>query len=394
VTPLSKCFTQLSKCLTQPAFQYALVFFGAVLFCWVWYGQIDIAVFGDKDLGHYRKMAAASPWLAWNVRAPFGYRILPPWLAGMWPGGLDAGFKIGALFTIGLLAVVWYKWLERWNLAPEMRLLGLFWLLCNPHFIGFVAFNPYQWGDVITMLLVLGMALSLFKHRLGWFLFLLIFGAMTREANLLMLPVAFWYLWREKVPRKLWRIYLLSAFFGVLVWMSIRFIVHPVNTEWNLVAAFSTYVYRVADPVAWGRLLLNAYAPFALLVLVWIKPAYKLLRPYPEWMFFLFLVVVSSFFGQDKERLLAPTFWVIYPVLLQMIARLPSASQKVGLWLSLGAVFFTSWHHLVARFPIIPRNLYFVLLAFATVILGFWAWKNKHHITIGSAVAMQEPITT
>jgi len=386
VTPLSKCFT-------KPVFQYALVFVGAVLFCWGWYGQIDIVVFEDKDLAHYRKMAAASPWLAWNVRAPFGYRILPPWLAGMWPSGLDTGFKIGTLFTIGILAVVWYKWLERGDLAPEIRLVGLFWLICNPHFICFVAFNPYQWGDVITMLLVLGMALSLLTRRLDWFLLLAILGAMTREANLLMLPVAFWYLWREKAPLKWYKLYLFSSFLCVSIWISIRLVVHPENTDWNLVAALGTYVYRVADPVAWGRLLLNAYAPFALLLLVWIKPAYKLLRPYPERIFFLLLVVVSSFFGQDKERLLAPTFWVIYPVLLQMITNLPAASQNVGLWLSLGAVFLTSWHHLVARFPIIPRNLYFVLLAFSTVILGFWAWKNRHHVAIGSADTMQEPFT-
>ncbi len=362
------------------ALRYSVIFVGAVLFCWGWYGQIDLAVFGDKDLRHYRDMAAAAPDLAWTVRAPFGFRILPPWLAGLWPGGLDAGFKWGTLLTIGGLAVLWVHWLAMWGLSCVEQGVGLLWLLFNPHFVGFPAFNPYQWGDVLTMVLILGMTLSLLKNKYGQFGFLLIIGAMTREANLLMLPVAVWYFYKNRAGIKdVWGVVLLPIL-ALIVFLGIRAGVRVENHDWHLWGAFSIYARQLADPVAWGRLLLNAYAPFSLLLFVWYKPFLRLLKSHPVWGMFGGLVWISCFFGQDKERLLAPTFFLIYSGILWLLRQLPENQRMIGYWITTCAAFLTSWHHLVARFPVFPRGMYFVLSAFLTFVLGFWAWKWKDYL--------------
>ncbi|HRK74838.1 MAG TPA: hypothetical protein PLL64_11215, partial [Rhodothermales bacterium] len=167
---------------------------------------------------------------------------------------------------------------------------------------------------------------------------------------------------------------------ALIVFLGIRAGVRVENHDWHLWGALSIYARQLADPVAWGRLLLNAYAPFSLLLFVWYKPFLRLLKSHPVWGMFGGLVWISCFFGQDKERLLAPTFFLIYSGILWLLRQLPENQRMIGYWITTCAAFLTSWHHLVARFPVFPRGMYFVLSAFLTFVLGFWAWKWKDYL--------------
>ena len=352
----------------------------ALVMVWL-YGTIDyLDLFADVDLKHYRAIAQAAPGLA-DVPRPFAHRLLGPYLVGLLPVPDPLGFRL--LTTAGLVALtlLLYRLLVRLGLAPSTAFVTSSLLPFNPYVFGFPAFNPFQLGDVAAMALVVLAFLALLDRRWGLYALALALGAATREPALLAIPAAAVFLWERGTLRTDLGPWLLASLPAVATFLLLRAAI-PADGP-GFVFLLLDHVEKAAALQTWYRLLVNAWAPLSLLPLVFFRTTRMFARRHLFLVAFAALVLLSALFGGDQERLVAPAFVAVYPLVGYIFerGRWPRWAQGT----LLGAAALTSLHHLTARFPLPDRTwtIALSLLALAlTTGVGLWVrFRSSEHAT-------------
>lgn len=349
-----------------------------------WFGGIDyLGAFAHVDLAKYRQMAAAAPYLDLSTPAPFGYRILPSWLAGSFFSNPDFGFYALTTFSLLSLNALFYRFLRLQGASPSSSAGVVAAFTFNPYLWGFTAFNYFQLCDALTFVFALLMVEAIEKKAKCIFACLLCLGALTREPNLLLLPFALFTVWgteRTETRLKAILLWLSAALPALALWAWIRVLATPEGNTWSFSQAILDNAGKWTSGEAWYRQLVNVYVPFGLLPFLFWREALHFFQTHKAWALYTFLVFLSCFLGVDKERLMGPTFWVFYTALALLADTYKSKINKYLLSFIIALIFLVSLHHLYFSQAFLSREVYRLLSIFcliAVTLLAYYISRKK-----------------
>ena len=341
-----------------------LIILAVVLLCaHFWFNTVDFnGVHANIDLKHYRTMAAAAPGVLTPSTAPFAYRILPSWMAGVVGKGLNdelLGFRIVSVLSVLFAAMMLYVYLVSRKVRNITALTMACLAVISQHVLGSVVFNPFQICDALAIGLMLAMLLCIERAHIFGFFAASVIGALTREPCLLMIPVALTYvIWQQRSIR--------SSVFGhvsrsqnIVQWIAAcvpaivvaivvrAFLIAATNTDWSLGAMVVENAYKFTDPETWARMALFAAAPISLFPFVFLRQTRTVLGENVHLVVLFVLVVASSFLGADTERLVAPAMVVYYLITARVM---DEHSSWVLHYVLVLAALVCSLHPVYARF--------------------------------------------
>ena len=340
------------------------------------YGHIDITdkAFKKWDALVYLNMASAAPHLDPGIPRPFAYRLLGPYLVGLIPGPPERVFLAVDLMLSVLFILLMYLFLQLFGLRPAFACLATILYVFNKHFFGFTSWNYFHVDDVLTNVLFIILFWSLFKSRWLVFASALCLGVATRETALFMIPVGLLHLMeRRTFGRDGVRLFAAIAP-GIAVFAALRLLIHPSSGD-TILQALSTHWTKITSPERMYHVLINPFVPLTLVPLIFFGRTRAFFRGRAASLLFFVLVAGTTFFGSNNERLLNPASLVFYP-LVGLILQDCIWPNRLMIALILATGFLSSFHWLVARYPLPDRNATIVLsggsLIVVTVALGIF----------------------
>lgn len=343
----------------------------------LWFNTVDYAgIHSDIDLKHYRHMAAAAPAIQHSEEAPFCYRILPPWLAGVAAKGLGdelMGFRLVSALAVLFASMMLYLYLVHKRVERATALLMSCLAIISQHVLGGVIFNPFQTCDALAIGLMLTALLCIERGSVVGFVLATVAGAATREPCMLMLPVAivfyaskFFYasklfyaskhsgatdlgVERDRRGEDMKQVFVwtLSCVPAVVVALGLRSMIQPVNADWSLGLMVTENAYKFLKIETWLRLVVFAAAPTSFLPLLFFRETRTLLAANKHLAVLLVLVVASTFLGADTERLVAPAMVVYYLIAAHVLDKKPAITMQ---WFLVLAALLCSMHPIYVRF--------------------------------------------
>jgi hypothetical protein len=318
------------------------------------YGQIPYwqESYHDYDLVYFRAMANASPGLA-SVERPFAYRLLGPYLIGLVPFPDTVVFYVSEIVVSLALVLLFYFFLCDMGLSPSAALPAVVAFCFNKYLFGLTVWDYFQINILSSSVYVLILFWAIFKERWAVFGLVMLLGAATRETVMLMVPTTFFYLFEKRELRTKWKKAAIAMLPGIVVFFLLRALI-PAAGGLGLVDAFLKYSTKLASGEALARLLLNSFIPFTFLPFVFWKTTRSFLEGKKYVLFWLAVVFVSSMFGGNNERLMAPTFLVFYWYVGVLLQDLHLDNLGMGIFVAAG--FLSSFHHVIGRYPLPSRS--------------------------------------
>jgi hypothetical protein len=180
----------------------------------------------------------------------------------------------------------------------------------------------------------------------------------TREIAILIIPVSFIYLLETAKLKREWKEWICCLIPGALCFLVIRACV-PYEGGAGLLKALSMHGYKLFSPGRLYALCINAYAPLAIVPLVFYRDTWEFCRDRPHAVVFLLVVFFSSLFGSNDERLLAPASVIVFSYLATVPGKRCIGREWILVLLVL-LVFPTSfdyknWIHLLPSIEVMYR---------------------------------------
>lgn len=335
----------------------------------LYFGRIDFNadLYWDWDLWSYRDMAASAPGISSQIEQPFAYRVLGPYLAGLLNGSGFWGFYTLTIAGSVGLAVIYCQYLRHMGIDSSVALFTLLLFVLNKYFFGFNVWNYHHLNDVLSLIYLVVIMWSMLSHR--WVITAAIFllGAFTRETILLMAPVIFVFLVEEEKWKEHWRRAALAILPGLLCFSILRLLISHSGGD-GLVRAFLEHSTKLLDIEVWYRLLINSFVPVSLLPLVFLRETREFFRGRKHLLVFMALVFVSTLFGVNNERLMAPASVVYYWMIAVIIQDRFGTNWRL-LSLLAAAAAVASTHHNIGAFTLPDRNATIVTSVAATAFV-------------------------
>ncbi|MBF0496845.1 MAG: hypothetical protein HQK58_09790 [Deltaproteobacteria bacterium] len=333
---------------------FAILFITTILAV-VLYGQINYTVesFSVMDLHSYRKMALASPNISQGIYKPFAYRLLGPFLVGLLPIPDPMGFYALAVAFSICLVVQFYYLLRYTGLSATVSVVTALLFIFNKHLFGFTIWDYFQINDILSLNFMTVLLLSMWRNQWVLFGITLVLGAATKEVSMLAIPVVFAYLLERKELSTNWQKAVAATIPGLLVFFLIRFSIHA-TTGNSLLQAFLAYSNKLYSPVIILRLLVNSFLPVGFVPFIFFKHTVMFFKDKKYLLLYVSLVLFSTGFGTDNERLMAPAFIVFYMLIGYVIQYLNP--KKTFLLFLTAAGVVSSLHHQFARWPLPNTN--------------------------------------
>ncbi len=310
--------------------------------------------YSQWDLHDYRTMAMSSPEIAQGLRQPFIYRPFGPFIAGLLPFEVDTNFRVLSICLAVTLSWLFWGYLRYLGIRPSTASLITFFFTANKYLFGFPVWNYFHIDDILAEIELLGLAWSISSRKWTSFGVILMFGALTKETTLLMIPTAAACVAESHPGKNEWRKLLLAVIPASAAAILLRIYVHAEGGN-NLVEAFSLYAEKFESPETWFRLLINSFIPLSLVPLISLNSTRKHFATRKYLLLYLILVVLSTFFGHNIERLMAPAAIVFYPLYAFVLEDCTERSFWIDVTMILLAII-ASLHSLYARCPL-PRNV-------------------------------------
>ncbi|MGD1049135.1 MAG: hypothetical protein ABR899_10355 [Candidatus Krumholzibacteriaceae bacterium] len=325
------------------------------------YGHIDVTneAFKEWDSHRYLAMASAAPHLDPGIPRPFAYRLLGPYLVGLLPGPGERAFLAVDLALSVLFVYLMYRFLQRFGLRPAFACLATVLYVFNKHFFGFTSWNYFHVNDVLANVLFIVMFVSLFESRWLVFASALCLGVATRETALFMIPVGLLYLVERRTLGRDGGTFLAAIAPGVAVFAALRLLIHPSGGD-TMLQALSTNWTKMTSLERMYHVLINPFVPLTLVPLIFLGRTRAFFRGRLALLLFFALAAGTTLFGANNERLLNPASLVFYP-LIGLILQDCIWPNRLMIALVLAAGFLSSFHWLVARYPLPDRNATIVL---------------------------------
>jgi len=348
------------------------------------YGQVDprSPMAGSWDLHAYLAMAAAVPGLARGVPAPFAYRLLGPYLAGLLPLAGPVAFRLLSL-TVGTgLAVALFFYLQSEGIGRRAAAWTAVLFPLNWPLFGCLVWNPFQLDDLLVLPAYLALLWALPRRRWGIFALALLAGALARETALLLVPVSLVFLWESHQLREEKGRWALAVLPGIAAFVLIRLLV-PVGAGPGgpglayYPGALARHVVYATYAEVWAGRLVWSFVPFLTLPLVFPETTRELFAGNKWRLLLLALIVASTVWARDPDRLMAPAFAVFFWLVAKIVDRHLARSGPALALLALGALLAYSTH-LFGRDPLpsAPLPLALNLAAVAVVTAGAYACRR------------------
>ena len=340
----------------RPTWVYGLVLALVSVIVIYGYGGIDYAIppYANWDLRSYWAMAEAAPRLAAGVHEPFVYRLLGPYLVGLLPLPEPVGFRLVTVVATFTLALSLYAFLLRCGISVLGSFLTIVLMLLNRSLIGYTVWNYFQSNDMLSLVFLVVLFWSMYARRWGVYGLVLLLGAATRETALLIVPVTPIYLLESRSGVGDWRRWAMATAPALAAFSLLRLFIEPGGGP-GLWQSLLLYAPKLLLPETWYRLLVNPFVPLTFVPFVFFKESRAYLQERKHLVFYGILVLASSLFGQNNERLIAPAIVAFYPLVASILDRAVGGRLwMVGIIL-VGSVL-ASLHHQLARFPLPGRE--------------------------------------
>lgn len=333
------------------------------------YGKIDSTdpKLEKWDLVAYRAMALAAPGFDHGVSRPFAYRILGPYLAGLIGGHRDTGiYLVNLAFSI-ILIILAYRLMRVFGLRPPAACIAMVLYMFNKHFFGFTTWNYFHIDDVLLNIFLIILFWSMMRRRWVIFGVALALATLAKEVALIMIPVALLALVEERALEREGPKYLRALVPAVACFVLLHLLIRPPEGP-TLPQAFGQNWSKVTSFDRIFHVLLNPFVPISLVPLVFIDKTIALLRGRLYMLLFYLLVLGTTLFGTNNERLLNPASIVVYP-LIGLIVQESILPSRSAVALILIGGFLSSFHWLVARYPLPSRGAVAVLSGGPMIII-------------------------
>lgn len=358
------------------------------------YGEIDYLDSDYRlwDLQDYKIMAENSPNLKENVtldklRQPFVFRITGPFLSGLLPFEIITNFKIlNILFSLTLSLLTFY-YLLKLNVEIKIALILTIFYVFNKYLFGFPVWNYFHLNDILVQIIITLLFLIIYEDNFHpiKYAFVLVIGAFTKETAMIMIPVGLYYFWEfnksnkhesnNKNNSKVILDYILYSIPAIFTFVLIRIYLNS-QTGNNLYEAILEYSEKLIEAETWFRLMINSIIPFSLLPVIYYSLTKEFFRGKNYLILYTILVILSTFFGINNERLMAPVSLVLLPLLGYIFQNTKLKQMRYLLPMIL---FFSLsiFHHTYSRFPL-NRKLTIILSIFSLILISLLVIYEKY----------------
>lgn len=334
------------------------------------FGKIEYTIepYSTWDLASYRAIAKASPHLNPNIGLPFAYRILGPYLVGLLSFSDPLTFYTFTVLASFAVVFLLYFFLNSMGIGAGVSVFVTVLYSFNKHLYGYTLWNFFQINDVLSLIYILLLFWSMMRNNWIGFGLVMLLGVLTRETSLLMLPVAFFYLVEKKIFSREAKYVLMVTILTLMVFGSLRWLIKASGD--NLIQSFLFYSVKIFSMETWFRLIINPFIPLSLFPLIFFKRTLDFFRDKKYALVFLFLVFLSTLFGKNNERLMAPAFIVFYWLMGSIMDSERFKMNKLILSIIALGTFVSSFHHEISRFNFMNRNLTFIISFGSLVVLS------------------------
>jgi hypothetical protein len=338
--------------------------------------------FSHWDLLNYRNMAQAAPGIDLSVCPPYTYRILGPYLIGLVPISDVHAFYWAAVILSFVLVAAYYSLACRLGLSRGIAALVTVLFTMNRYFFGFTVWDFFQIDDLISEVLLVLLFISMLQGKWLRYSLLLAAGALTRETVFIIVPTTLVHLWENKKLKTSFLSLVGATAPGLLIFIGLRILLKSTCTDHEAGLpqsgaeyygwAFLHYLRHFFAPETIFRRLVNAFAPFSLLPMVFLGQTRDFILKNKYLAVFYILVLAATLFGGDYERLMAPSFIVFYYFLGSTIqktsASRTSATRPVVFAAMLVTAFMSTLHYQNARFAL-PSQKYAIAFSMGSLCL-------------------------
>ncbi|MBI2794585.1 MAG: hypothetical protein HYX66_08070 [Ignavibacteria bacterium] len=353
----------------RPAFFLCLTLALAILL----YDRVDfIGAQSSIDLQHYRLMAQAAPAFLQHEDAPFVYRPLPPWIAGIMGrlvGGDVNGFFVVSIVVVLVGAYSVVVFLKKHGVSePTSTMLASVSIL-SPSVFGGSVFNPFQLTDAMGITLIILGLMALENESWPMFGLCLLLGALTRETVLLLVPLA---IMKRNLMLMLACLPAIAVAVGIREWA----IVH--NEGWTLWGNLEIYLQKATSAKVWYRILINAFAPISLLPLAVAAVSWNTLKKHVHVFVLAAMIGASVFVGADVERLLGPAFIAVALAAGAIVDNI--RHRKILILLTIVFAITPLFHPVYARFDVFTKEVSYAvsfLCTAALAIVTFFTYRSE-----------------
>jgi hypothetical protein len=327
----------------------------------------------NMDLNKYRTMASAAPGIADDVPRPFAYRLLGPYMAGLLPIDTDSAFLLISLSLSVILLVLFYSFLCRLGIDPRAALLVTVLYSLNYYQFSYHIYNFFQVVDLLTLVLVIVLLWAMLSLRWMLFAVALVVGAVCRETPLIMVPVALVFLIERRLVTAEGLKLLLAVIPAVVVFVSMRFLI-PYSGGMGLIEALTVHISKFKIPTTWLNIFVRPFTPLTFLAIVYMREFIDFYKRRLHLVCLFALVAISTAFGTDTERLMAPAFVVFY-IPLAMIIQSKMRENRVFMAFLIVVVAARAYYYLLAP-DVLPTDsserIAATLPAVIVAIAGYW----------------------
>lgn len=319
------------------------------------YGQIQYTElpFSTWDLTFYQSIATASPQISNSIPQPFAYRLLGPYIAGLLPFPTPLSFYLLTIVLNVTLLFLFYFFLRFLNISGETAIITVVLFSFNKFLFGFSVWNYFQINDILSLIILIVLFRSMFSHN--WVLFgaAFLLGAVTKESVFLIIPPALLYFYKRKELSKEVKNFVFAIVPGIAVFILLRILINAEGE--TLVQAFLLHSNKLLSPRSLFILLIYSFVPIALLPLVFYKDTKNFFKENKYALLFIVLVFISTLFGKNNERLMAPSFIIFYLLIAEIIDK-NFLNKKLLIFIFILCGFVSSLHDYIARFSFLTKN--------------------------------------
>ncbi len=353
-----------------------------------WAGKIEINVFenGNMDLYKYRDMALASPALNFNIPHPYVYRIFAPWLAGIIPLSINLSFYILNFIFLLALSFAFYKFIVFHKTDEKIALLVTLAFVFNRYFFQFLAYDYFQLSDTLSYFLLLVSFLLLANKQWHLFGLVLIIGVLTREIALIIIPVGYVYLFEKKFNKNDYLYLSDYSVIAILVFILVRLLI-PQGNGGTYFTQFNYGISHFFEIPALSKRFLIPLTPFLVIPFIFFKDLVDFFKDKIYLLVYFLLVIISTLFGNDYERLMAPAAPVFFLFLAVIIKKYlcekdSGSLRKISMGLIILSIIVSSFYHLWGIFKLPNREvtMQVTLLTDFIIFALFMVLKYKDRI--------------
>jgi hypothetical protein len=350
--------------------------------------QFWMPEYSHMDLAKYKTMAETSPQISETVIQPFVYRVFAPWFAGLLPFKTEISFYLLTTLSLFLVVYLLFGFLIINGIEYRIAFALTSCFIFNRYFFQFLAWDYFHLTDTLSLIVILIFLINLKNRNWFYLLAISILGVLIKETVLIMIPVAYIFLFQFKAGLKEYIGLTIISVVTFLIFIGIRLTINVTGGE-NLWTQFFTGLEYFFTAESLLKKLVVAFLPFGLVPFIFYGESLQFFKSNYHYQVLFVLVFIISFFG-DAERLmmpLAPVYYVLIGYIMQkhITEKINKSYLRKFLVYLMILSFLSSFYHLWGIFKL-PSGVYSLITSsIITLFSGYLFLRLKSIKNIQSA---------